>query len=104
MRKKWLINVSEEPDMINTILDNGRSLRQLIIGTFMNMNAGHTYSAANTTNRKSNRFKGLDENSAVCCNQLSWFADNDKNGCFSSFSSGFQKILSGSDVELPRQA
>ena len=30
MRKKWLI--SEEPDMINTTLDNGRSLRQLIIG------------------------------------------------------------------------
>ena len=32
MRKKWLINVSEEPDMINSTLDNGRSLRQLIIG------------------------------------------------------------------------
>ena len=31
MRKNWLINVSEEPDMINTTLDNGRSLRQLII-------------------------------------------------------------------------
>ena len=30
--EKWLINVSEEPDMINTTLDNGRSLRQLIIG------------------------------------------------------------------------
>ena len=32
MRKKWLINVSEELDMINTTFDNGRSLRQLIIG------------------------------------------------------------------------
>ena len=32
MMKKWLINVSEEPDMINSTLDNGRSLRQLIIG------------------------------------------------------------------------
>ena len=32
MRKKWLINVSEEPDMINPMLDNGRRLRQLIIG------------------------------------------------------------------------
>ena len=32
MREKWLINVSEELDMINTTLDNGRSLRQLIIG------------------------------------------------------------------------
>ena len=32
MRKKWLINVSEESDMINITLDNGRSLRQLIIG------------------------------------------------------------------------
>ena len=32
MRGKWLINVSEEPDMINTTLNNGRSLRQLIIG------------------------------------------------------------------------
>ena len=32
MRKKWLINVSEEQDMINTTLDNGRSLSQLIIG------------------------------------------------------------------------
>ena len=31
MRKKWLINVGEEPDIINTTLDNGRSLRQLII-------------------------------------------------------------------------
>ena len=31
MRKKWLINLSEEPDMINNTLDNGRSLRQLII-------------------------------------------------------------------------
>ena len=30
--KKWLINVSKEPDMINTTLDNGSSLRQLIIG------------------------------------------------------------------------
>ena len=29
---KWLISVSEEPDMINTTLENGRSLRQLIIG------------------------------------------------------------------------
>ena len=35
MRKKWLINVSEEPDMINTTLDNGRSLRQVIIGVSM---------------------------------------------------------------------
>ena len=32
MRKKWFINVSEEPDMINTTPDNERSLRQLIIG------------------------------------------------------------------------
>ena len=32
MREKWLINVSEEPGMINTTLDNGRSLRQLIFG------------------------------------------------------------------------
>ena len=31
MRKRWLIDVSEEPDMINTTLDNGRSLRQLIV-------------------------------------------------------------------------
>ena len=30
MRKKWLINVSEELDMINTTLDHGRSLRQII--------------------------------------------------------------------------
>ena len=30
--EKWLINVSEEPDMMNTTLDNGKSLRQLIIG------------------------------------------------------------------------
>ena len=28
--EKWLINVSEEPDMINITLTNGRSLRQLI--------------------------------------------------------------------------
>ena len=30
--EKWLINVSEAQDMINTTLDNGRSLRQFIIG------------------------------------------------------------------------
>ena len=35
MRKKWLINVSEEPDMINTTLDNRRNLRQVIIGVSM---------------------------------------------------------------------
>ena len=32
MKEEWFINVSEEPDMINATLDNGRSLRQLIIG------------------------------------------------------------------------
>ena len=32
MSKKWLINVSEEPDMINATLDNRRSLRQVLIG------------------------------------------------------------------------
>ena len=32
MSKKWLINVSEEPDLINITLDNGRNLGQLIIG------------------------------------------------------------------------
>ena len=31
MMKNWLINVSEEVDITNTTLDNGRSLRQLII-------------------------------------------------------------------------
>ena len=30
MRKNWLINVSEEPDVTNTTFDNGRSLRELI--------------------------------------------------------------------------
>ena len=30
--EKWLINVSNEPDVINPTLDNGRSLRQLIVG------------------------------------------------------------------------
>ena len=29
---EWRINVSEEPDMINTTLASGRSVRQLIIG------------------------------------------------------------------------
>ena len=32
IEEKWLINVGEEPDIINTIFDNERSLRQLIIG------------------------------------------------------------------------
>ena len=32
MKKKWLIRMSEEPDMINTTLDNRISLRQLIVG------------------------------------------------------------------------
>ena len=31
MWKKWLINVSEEPDMINATHDNGRSLKQVFI-------------------------------------------------------------------------
>ena len=30
--EKWLASVNEDPDMINTTLDNRRSLRQLIIG------------------------------------------------------------------------
>ena len=30
--EKWLISVSEEPDTINTTLNNGRSFRRLIIG------------------------------------------------------------------------
>ena len=32
MRKKWLINVSEDLDMRSTTLDNGRSLKQIFIG------------------------------------------------------------------------
>ena len=32
MRKKWLNNMSEKPDMINTTLDNGRSLKQFLFG------------------------------------------------------------------------
>ena len=32
MRKKWLLNLSEGPNIINTTLDNGRGLRQFIIG------------------------------------------------------------------------
>ena len=32
MKKTWLINVSEEPAIINTTLDNGRCLRQLVNG------------------------------------------------------------------------
>ena len=32
MMKNWLINVSEEPDMTNTTLDNRKILTQLIIG------------------------------------------------------------------------
>ena len=35
MRKKWLIDMSEEPDMMNTTLANGRSLGQLIIGVIV---------------------------------------------------------------------
>ena len=31
MSKKWLINVSEEPNMINATLDNGRSLKPIFI-------------------------------------------------------------------------
>ena len=32
MSKKWLINVSEELDMINVTLDNGRRLKQFLFG------------------------------------------------------------------------
>ena len=31
MRRKWLINVTEELDMVNATLDNGKSVRQIII-------------------------------------------------------------------------
>ena len=31
MSKKWLINVSEEPNMINATLGNGRSLKHVFI-------------------------------------------------------------------------
>ena len=34
MRKKWLINVSEERDMINATHDNGMSLKQILIFFF----------------------------------------------------------------------
>ena len=32
MTKKWLIIASQEPEMIKNTIDNGMSLRQLIIG------------------------------------------------------------------------
>ena len=32
MSKKWLINVSEEPDMINATTDNGGSLTIFLFG------------------------------------------------------------------------
>ena len=35
MRRKWLINVSEEPGMINTTPDNGRSLDNLLLRSFL---------------------------------------------------------------------
>ena len=31
MNKKWLINVSEEPNIINATLDNGMSLKHVFI-------------------------------------------------------------------------
>ena len=64
--------------------------------------------AANTTilNEKKS-FQVLDDNSAVCLNQLSWSVENGcklKSSHFSSFSSGIGKLLLRSDVELPGQA
>ena len=35
MKKNWLINVSDEQDMINGTLDNGKNLKQLIIGVLV---------------------------------------------------------------------
>ena len=32
MSKKWLINVTEESDMINATLDNGRGLKKNLFG------------------------------------------------------------------------
>ena len=53
----------------------------------------------------------MDDNSAACMlkpifmyAQTNFHLVLNKNGHFSSFSSGFRKILLWSDVELPRQA
>ena len=46
MRRKWLINVSEEPGMMNTTPDNRRSLRQLITEKF-SWNQGSKFSFEN---------------------------------------------------------
>ena len=63
--------------------------------------------AANTTERKENRFKRwttIQLNAQTnFYGQLKMTA-NEKIGHFSSFSSGFWKVLLRSDVEIPRQA
>ena len=41
------------------------------------MNEGILAVAANTTKRKTNRFKALDDNSAVRSSQLSWSVESD---------------------------
>ena len=63
-----------------------------------NMNAGHVCSCLLQTlpNEKRSVFEALDDNSAVCSNQLSCLVENgckQKSGHFASFSSGFRKIL-----------
>ena len=59
MRKKWLINVSEEPDMINTTLDNGRSLRQLIsVSLFL---------AFQAIRKVKNMFNSYQHQIKICC-------------------------------------
>ena len=52
--------------------------------------------AAKTTKRKTNRFKALDENSAVYSNQLSWFIDND---CKWKKTAVFLVLAMGSETE-----
>ena len=60
MRKNLLINVSEEPDMINTTLDNGRSLRQLIIGISLFLGFQAIRKSKNMLNSDQHQIK-------VCC-------------------------------------
>ena len=73
MRKKWLISVSEHPDMRNTTLDNGRSLKQSFIGvslffvflaTLLVLIFAGTYFRGDRSNRIS-RIRHL--NATSCC-------------------------------------
>ena len=84
-------------EMSSTNKDN--KLRKMVIQGILTV-------AANNIKRKINRFQALDNNSAVCSNQLSWLVKMtaNKKAVISPVFSGLRKRLLRSDAERLKQA